>query len=67
MLSHRLKELRVNQNLTQSDVAVALGFTSQAIANYEKGKREPRIQELITLANFFNVSIDYLVGRTNKH
>ena len=64
ILSKRLKDLRYDRQLKQSDVADAIGYTYQAISNYEFGKRTPGIPELILLADFFDVSIDYLVGRT---
>ena len=66
MFPKRLKNLRLDRDLKQSDVGNALGFSSQAIANYENGKREPRISELIALADYYDVSIDYLVGRTGR-
>lgn len=62
----RLRELRKEKGLKQSDVALFIDSTPQAIANYELGKREPGIKQLILLADFFDVSIDYLVGRTDK-
>lgn len=64
LLSKHLKELRFQNNYSQSDVAAAIGCTTQAISNYELGKRAPGITELIALADFYEVSIDYLVGRT---
>lgn len=66
MLAQRLRELRYEKKLKQSDVANALGFSGQAISNYESGKREPKVSDLILLADFFDVSIDYLVGRIDK-
>lgn len=66
ILSKRLKDLRYERQLKQSDVAIAIGCTAQAISNYEYGKRTPGIPELIALADFYNVSIDYLVGRTDE-
>ena len=65
MFGKRLKNLRLERNLTQAEVSEMLGFTSQTVANYECGKREPRIAELILLADYFEVSIDYLVGRAS--
>ena len=62
----RLRDLREDRNLKQSDIAKVLNVTSQTIANYELGNREPGIRELILLADFFDVSIDYLVCRSNK-
>lgn len=62
----RLRNLREDRDLKQSDIGKILNVTSQTIANYELGNREPGIRELIILSDFFGVSIDYLVGRTNK-
>ena len=61
--AQRLKELREYYDMTQAEVAAALNFSSAAISNYECGAREPGIEELILLADFFHVSMDYLVGR----
>lgn len=54
------------QMYTQRQVAKALGVTPQAISFYERGLREPGIDELIKMADFFEVSIDYLVGRIDQ-
>lgn len=64
MFAERLKELREKYGIFQSELAKVLNVTSQAISNYEAGKREPQISELIKIAEYFGVSIDYLVGRT---
>ena len=61
--AQRLKELREYYDMTQAEVATYLNFSSAAISNYECGAREPGIEELILLADFFHVSLDYLVGR----
>lgn len=58
----RLKILRLSHQLTQKQVADYLGASRQAIANYERGKRECGIDSLILLARLFGVSVDYLVG-----
>lgn len=65
MFAERLKELREKYNLSQVELGKVLNITSQAISNYEKGKREPQIAELITLAEYFGVSVDYLVGKSS--
>lgn len=62
-LGKRMKELRVARNIKQYEVAEKLNMTHAAIGNYENGKGEPKIDDLILLADFFDVSIDYLVGR----
>lgn len=59
-----LKNLRINNNLRQEDVAKIINKSSVAYGYYETGSREPDIKTLITLANYFDVSLDYLCGRT---
>ncbi len=58
-----LKELRKSRGLTQIELATHLGIGQATIAGYENGSREPHIQSLILYANFFECTIDYLVGR----
>ena len=65
ILSKRLKELRKEASLTQAQVAIYCDITEKAYQNYELMTREPKIENLIKIANLFNVSIDYLVGRTD--
>lgn len=57
-----LKMLRSERGLTQQQMADALNITSVTYLRYEKGQREPSIDTLIALAEFFDVSIDFLVG-----
>lgn len=59
-----LKELRKKKDETQKEIADKLGITQFTYCNYEKGKTEPDINLLIKLANYYNVSLDYLCGRT---
>lgn len=59
----RIKELRLSKNLTQQDLAVVIGCNQTAIGKYERGQLEPNISILTTLADFFGVSVDYLIGR----
>lgn len=61
----RLRELREDRDLRQSDIAKATGIDQKTISNYETGKTKPDSEALILLADFFDVTIDYLVGRTN--
>lgn len=61
---NRIKDLREDLNLKQTDLAKATGIDQRTISNYETGKTNPDSLSLIKLADFFNVSIDYLVGRT---
>ena len=60
----RLRELREDNDLRQEDIAVLLKTTQQVYSRYEKGINEIPIRHLITIARFYNVSIDYLVGET---
>lgn len=62
----RLKELREDRDLRQSDVARATGIDQRTISNYETGKSNPDSYALIKLADFFEVSVDYLLGRTDR-
>lgn len=59
----RLRELRRRKKLSQAKLGKLMGVTGQTILNWESGIFEPNIDQLITLANIFNVSVDYLIGR----
>ena len=61
----RLRELRVAARLRQKDLAEALGVAQTTIANYEQGARFPDETNLRRIADHFNVSLDYLMGRTD--
>lgn len=61
----RLKELRIKRNLNMRQTALALGIPYTTYISYEKGDREPNSEMLINLADFFNCSIDYLLGRSD--
>ena len=58
-----LKLLRTTKNKTQNEIATELGITQNTYSNYESEKTEPDIATLIKLANYFDVSLDYLCGR----
>lgn len=60
---NRIKELRVEKKITQSQLAKILGVNQTAVGKYERGDLEPNIQILNNLADFFGVSIDYILGR----
>ena len=66
ILSDRLKECRKEKGLTQVQVAIYCDITEKAYQNYELKTREPKLAVLIKIADFFGVSLDYLVGRTDK-
>ena len=62
-LHNVLKELRDEKKQTQTELAEILHVSQKTYSNYENGKRQPNIETLIDMANYFRVSIDYLVGR----
>ena len=63
--SNILRSLRNEKKYRQEDIAEVLGLSKQVISNYENGLREPSFDILIKLSEFFNVSTDYLLGRTH--
>lgn len=62
MFSKRLKKLRIEKGNTQKEIANYLGLTFYGYRKYEYGHSKPTFDSLIALANYFNVSLDYLVG-----
>ena len=58
-----IKDIRTRKNLTQADVANALGVSSVVYSRYETGSRQPSIEVLIKMADIFGVTVDYLLGR----
>lgn len=68
MMSDILKELREDKGLTQLELANILKVSRQSVSGYENGMVEPTINTLIKLADLYNCSLDYLVGRSkDKH
>lgn len=65
MLAKRLAVLRKQKKITQDEIAKFLGITRPAYTAYEKGRRHPDYDTLRRIADFFNVSTDYLLGRTD--
>ena len=61
----RLRELRLARKMSQQRLAIELSM-SQNTSSYENGEREPGIDELIRIADYFNVSLDYLLERSNQ-
>ncbi len=61
----RLKEIRKNKGISQIKLAIDLNTSQNTISRYETGEREPGIAELIKIADYFNISIDYLLERTD--
>lgn len=62
----RLKILRKNKNLTQQQMATLFDMTERGYRSYELDKSTPHYETLIKLAEYFNVSVDYLMGRTDN-
>lgn len=62
----RLKELRKLRNVSQVRAGEIAGITSKQIQRYEAGESEPTLSVLLALADYFNVSLDYLTGRTDN-
>ena len=66
VLSDRLKVLRKEKGYSQAQVAIYCDITEKAYQNYELMTREPKLEILIRIADFYKVSLDYLIGRTNE-
>lgn len=66
IVSARLKELRREKGLTQREVAIYCDITEKAYQNYELMAREPKLEILIRIADFYKVSLDWLTGRSGK-
>lgn len=62
----RLKQLRTAKKLTQKQLAVKTDTSERGLQNYEMGIRKPAFDVLIALADYFDVSLDYLVGRSDN-
>ncbi|MBQ3615303.1 MAG: helix-turn-helix transcriptional regulator [Anaerotignum sp.] len=60
----RLKDLREERKISQQKLAIELNVSQASISKYEKGLAEPDIPMLCNIAEFFHVSVDYLIGRT---
>lgn len=61
-----LKLLRLQKKKTQLQVQMDTGIEQALLSKYESGKRIPPTETLVTLADYFNVSMDYIMGRTDK-
>ena len=62
----RLKTLRIQANISQKQLAEAINTTDRNYRRYEAGTQQPTLPILIVLANYFNVSLDYLVGLSDN-
>jgi len=64
--SERLRSLRGARNITQKQIAESIGLSESAYQHYERGTREPTLSNINKLADYFCVSADYLLGRSDK-
>ena len=62
----KLRELRIEKGFSMSNLAIKIGVSDAAISNWENGINEPKANYIVKLANIFNVSTDYLLGRENE-
>ena len=67
MLNENIKKLRTLHNLSQVQLASALGVSKQCVSNWENDNVQPSIEMLIKIAKFFNVSCDYLLDLTSDN
>ncbi|EGP4751900.1 helix-turn-helix domain-containing protein [Enterococcus faecium] len=65
-LAENLTNLRKEKGLKQTDMALLLKINNRQYQRYESGDSDPKLDTLIALADYFDVSLDYLVGRTDK-
>ncbi len=63
--SERFKEIREDRGFTQQELAEALHLTPATVSHYEKGNREPSLDVLVQIAEFLDVSVEYLLGFSN--
>ena len=63
MLLPKLRDLREDHDLKQKEIAAILGIDQRVYSNYETGKRDIPLRHLIALADYYHVSVDYLLGR----
>lgn len=61
----QLKTIRKSKGVTQKQLAQAVGASERGIQSYEIGERKPAFDQLLALADYFDVSLDYLVGRSD--
>lgn len=66
MIGERIKQLREDLNLDRSELAKKLNLTYHALSKYETNERQPDYNTLKIIADFFNVSVDYLLGRVDE-
>ena len=64
--AERIKDLRLSRGMSQAALAKIINLKSDSISIYERGKHYPEVRNLIILADYFGVSTDYLLGRTDN-
>lgn len=64
-MKNRIRALRTEKKITQVRLSIELGVAQETISAYEQGKHAPSMRSLVKLADLFNVSIDYLIGRSD--
>jgi transcriptional regulator with XRE-family HTH domain len=66
IFGERVKELRIKKNLKQSELGEFVGLSDNAISDIERARRATTLEKLEALADYFDVSVDYLMGRTDN-
>ncbi len=66
MIPSRLKTLRLQNGVTQKTIAEKIGVAPVSLQRFEYGTLQPKLETVVRLADFFNVSVDYLIGRTDN-
>ena len=67
MFGERFKSLRLSRGINQVEMAKIFGVTKQSVSNWENENIMPSVDMLVKIADFFNVSTDFLLGLTDKH
>ena len=65
-MNERIRGLRLEKQVTQKDVADTLGVAPRNVQHFEHGTARPKLENIIKLADFYDVSLDYLVGRSDN-
>ena len=63
ILAKNLKQLRLEKHLSQKDISNALNIAVSTYANWEQGRRDPSLDDLVKITNYLEVSSDFLLGR----
>ncbi|MDE6997039.1 MAG: helix-turn-helix domain-containing protein [Oscillospiraceae bacterium] len=64
--AERIKDLRIKHGMTQTAMGEIIGTKQASVSTYERGKNYPEVRNLMILTDYFGVSIDYLIGRTDN-